>query len=282
MLSDPLSDQDAWQFLTIDSGRLLESGWQVLLPGWWEAARKKKPKLRAKVKPEEGSERGQSFFGLDSIIHFDWRIAIGDTDLSEEEFADLVARNERLVRFRGEWVPLDPALLEQIKRAMGGVDREQGLSFQDILHLHLLQNEQREYRHQKWKEGQQTEEEEQPQANENIRLEVELNEHLNRIIAQLGGGQGGLPPFPFRLDCMQNFALIKKKALHGLDSCANSALAPVLRTIWGLAKPFSLLRICCISRRISSGYPGCSCPSRLPHFGTGQLAEGNQPFCTFD
>ncbi|MET1167994.1 SNF2 helicase-associated domain-containing protein, partial [Bacillus velezensis] len=152
VLSDPLGDQEAWQFLTQDSGRLLAAGWQVLLPGWWEAARKKKPKLRAKVQPEEGSERGQSFFGLDSIIHFDWRIAIGDTDLSEDEFADLVARNERLVRFRGEWVPLDPDLLEQIRRAMGGVDREQGLSFQDILHLHLLHNEQREYRNQKWKE----------------------------------------------------------------------------------------------------------------------------------
>ena len=103
------------------------------------------------MKPEEGSERGQSFFGLDSIIHFDWRIAIGDTDLSEEEFADLVARNERLVQFRGEWVPLDPDLLEQIRRAMGGVDREQGLSFQDILHLHLLHNEQREYAKQNGK-----------------------------------------------------------------------------------------------------------------------------------
>ncbi|KAF6599007.1 SNF2 helicase-associated domain-containing protein, partial [Paenibacillus sp. EKM208P] len=69
-----------------------------------------------------------------------WRVAIGDADLSESEFAELVARNERLVRFRGQWIALDPALLAQIRRAMAGIDSAQGLSFQDILQLHLLGN----------------------------------------------------------------------------------------------------------------------------------------------
>lgn len=240
VLSDPLGDQDAWLFLTQDSGRLLEAGWQVLLPGWWEAARKKKPKLRAKVKPEEGSERGQSFFGLDSIIHFDWRIAIGDTDLSEEEFADLVARNERLVRFRGEWVPLDPALLEQIRRAMGGVDQEQGLSFQDILHLHLLHNEQREYRNQKRKEGQE-EDEEQPQSNENIRLEVELNEHLNRVIAQLGGGQGGAPSLPIPAGLHAELRSYQKEGFAWLGFLRRFGLGACLADDMGLGKTIQFI-----------------------------------------
>lgn len=54
VLDRPLSDEAAWQFLTTDSHRLLEGGWQVLLPAWWEAATRKKPKLRAKVRPGEG------------------------------------------------------------------------------------------------------------------------------------------------------------------------------------------------------------------------------------
>ncbi|KOY14277.1 DEAD/DEAH box helicase [Paenibacillus xylanivorans] len=241
VLSDPLGDQDAWQFLTQDSGRLLEAGWQVLLPGWWEAARKKKPKLRAKVKPEEGSERGQSFFGLDSIIHFDWRIAIGDTDLSEEEFADLVERNERLVRFRGEWVPLDPALLEQIRRAMGGVDQEQGLSFQDILHLHLLHSEQREYRNQKRKEGQKDQEEEQPQSSETIRLEVELNEHLNRVIAQLGGGQGGAPSLPVPAGLHAELRSYQKEGFAWLGFLRRFGLGACLADDMGLGKTIQFI-----------------------------------------
>ena len=106
VLSKPLSDEAAWQFLTVDSRRLLEAGWQVLLPAWWETASRKKPKLRAKVRAGEGSDdrqgsKGSSLFGLNSIIQFDWRIAIGDAQFTEAEFAELVARNERLSSISG-------------------------------------------------------------------------------------------------------------------------------------------------------------------------------------
>ncbi|KJD46764.1 DEAD/DEAH box helicase [Paenibacillus terrae] len=180
VLDRPLSDEAAWQFLTTDSHRLLEGGWQVLLPAWWEAATRKKPKLRAKVRPGEGGgerAKGSSLFGLDSIVQFDWRVAIGDADLSESEFAELVARNERLVRFRGQWIALDPALLAQIRRAMAGIDSTQGLSFQDILQLHLLGNAD---------EAESDATGEQPEDAARFRLEVELNGHLLKLISQLG------------------------------------------------------------------------------------------------
>jgi SNF2 family DNA or RNA helicase len=177
VLSTALTDKAAWQFLTVDSLRLLEAGWQVLLPAWWEAASRKKPRLRAKVRSEVGSSKGKSLFGLDSLVDFDWRIAIGDVDLTETEFAELVARNERLVRFRGQWISLDPALLAQIRKAMAGVDNMEGLSFQDVLQLHLLGN------------GDEAESGTPEQLEENaerIQLEVELNEHLIKLISQLG------------------------------------------------------------------------------------------------
>ncbi|MGF7049968.1 SNF2 family DNA or RNA helicase [Paenibacillus sp. DS2015] len=177
ILDRSLTDEAAWQFLTADSHRLLAAGWQVLLPAWWEGASRKKPKLRAKVRSSEGSS-GDSLFGLDSIVNFDWRIAIGETQLSETEFAELVARNERLVRFRGQWISLDPALLAQIRQAMAGIDNTQGLSFQDILHLHLLGNQD---------EPESNTSEELQVASERIQLEVELNEHLLNIMSQLRG-----------------------------------------------------------------------------------------------
>lgn len=186
VLSKPLSDEVAWQFLTVDSRRLLEAGWQVLLPAWWEAASRKKPKLRAKVRAGEASEgsqgsKGSSLFGLNSIVQFDWRIAIGETQLTEAEFAELVARNERLVQFRGQWIPLDPVLLAQIRQAMDGVDSSQGLSFQDILHLHLLDNSNVSYG---GRSPDQPEEEEE-ESSQRIQLGVELNEHLIKLISQL-------------------------------------------------------------------------------------------------
>src|SRR5690606_25915736 len=126
-------------FLTVDSQRLMEGGWQVLLPAWWEAVSRKRPRVRAKLKNSAGRSSGRSMFGLDAIVDFDWRIAIGDTELSESEFAMLMARNQRLVRFRGQWITLDPELLAQIRKAMSSRDKAKGLSFQDVLQLHLLE-----------------------------------------------------------------------------------------------------------------------------------------------
>ncbi|OWR31063.1 ATP-dependent helicase [Saccharibacillus sp. O23] len=170
----------AWQFLTKDSPRLLDAGWRVLLPAWWQAASKKKPKLKARIKEEEsgdGKKGGRSVFGLDSVLNFDWRIAIGDAEFSEEEYLELAAKNERLVQFRGEWVALDPALLTQISRMMNGLDKKNGLSFQDILQLHLMK-----------KEAENGEEDERARAEENARLELEvqLSGHLASLIDQLG------------------------------------------------------------------------------------------------
>ncbi|QDH21494.1 DEAD/DEAH box helicase [Saccharibacillus brassicae] len=181
ILSRTMSGPEAWQFLTKDSPRLLDAGWRVLLPAWWQAASKKKPKLKARVKEEEGGDEkkkgGKSVFGLDSVLNFDWRIAIGDAEFSEEEYLELAARNERLVQFRGEWVALDPVLLTQISRAMNGLDKSRGLSFQDILQLQLLK---------KAEEDGEAEERAKADANARLEIEVQLTGHLASLIDQLG------------------------------------------------------------------------------------------------
>ncbi|QCT01090.1 SNF2-like protein [Paenibacillus algicola] len=190
LFGEPLTGEEAWRFLSAESQRLLQTGWQVLLPAWWEAASRKRPRLRAKLRSGEGQERGQgsSLFGLDSLVNFDWRIAIGNADLSEAEFAQLVAQNQRLVKFRGQWIALDPALIAQIRQAMAGVDPSEGLSFQDILHLHLLESGQAD-------EDESSSEDSEDKSPERIRLEVELNEHLLHLISQLGG-QSEWPQMP--------------------------------------------------------------------------------------
>ncbi|SEO33990.1 DEAD/DEAH box helicase [Paenibacillus sp. OV219] len=190
LLNSPLGDTEAWQFLTEDSQRLLAAGWQVLLPGWWEAASKRKPRLRAKVRSGEEERKGGkggsgSLFGLDSLIDFDWRIAIGDSDLTEAEFAELIARGERLVRFRGEWVPLDPALIAQIRSAMARVNKKNGLSFQEVLQLHLLSGNGGQWPRKANGEEKASNEGEDERSEEQIQLEVELNDHLTKLIAQL-------------------------------------------------------------------------------------------------
>ena len=216
------TDEAAWRFLTSDSHGCWNAGWQVLLPAWWEAASRKKPRLRAKVRAKRqepavqaarcsGSTRSSTSTGVSPLA---------TPILREAEFAELVARNERLVRFRGQWIQLDPALLAQIRKAMASVGQRQGLSFQDVLQLHLL--------------GGRTDEPTDDDSPEQRRrmtsahqLEVELNEHLIKLIGQLGqqtewptlavpaGLQAELRAYQhdgFRLACL---------------SCAASDLAPV-------------------------------------------------------
>lgn len=225
----PLSDEAAWQFLTADSKRLLDAGWQVLLPAWWEAASKKKPRLRAKI--SDGGGKRQSLFGLDSLVDFDWRIAIGETDLTEEEFAALVQRNERLVRFRGQWISLDPALLAQIRKMMAGLDRSEGLSFQDVLQLHLLGGAEEQ-------EGDASGKAEEEAAR--VRLEVELNEQLAGLIGRLGH-QSELPPLEPPAGLQAELRAYQREGYAWLSFLRRFGLGACLADDMGLGKTVQLI-----------------------------------------
>jgi len=231
VLGAPLDDEAAWRFLSADSDRLLAAGWRVMLPGWWEAATRKKPRLKAKIAPESGG-KGSSLFGLDAIIDFDWRVAIGDIELSEEEFAALVARNQRLVRFRGQWIALDPALLAQIRRMMTGMDKSQGLSFQDVLQLHLLGEGSDEG-------GEETEASAEETAGR-VRLEVELNAHLDGLFKQLGRpSEWPLPDAPEGLQAtLRNY---QREGFGWLTTLRRFGLGAVLADDMGLGKTVQLI-----------------------------------------
>lgn len=171
---------EAWDFLTDKSIMLAEFGQTVLLPAWWEQLRRTKPRLKAKIRPGFGSS-GESLFGLNGIVQFDWRMAIGDAELAETEFRSLVENNRQLVRIRGRWVLLDPEVLQQVQQWIKQVRKKKGLSFRDVLEMHLLgardgedeagaDAESRDYA-------------------EMMRVEVELNEHLRSFIRQLKNAQ---------------------------------------------------------------------------------------------
>ncbi len=229
VLGAPLGDAAAWRFLTADSVRLLEAGWEVLLPAWWEAARKRKPRLRASVKE---SRNGKSLFGLDAILDFDWRVAIGDAELSEAEFAELVARNERLVRFRGRWIALDPELIAQIGKLMEGVDKSHGLTFQDVLQLHLLAES---------GEPEEGAAEENPEEEAHrVRLEVELNEHLLKLVGQIGQ-QAEWPKLDAPAGLAAELRAYQRDGFSWLAFLRRFGLGAVLADDMGLGKTVQLI-----------------------------------------
>jgi len=63
------------------------------------------PRLDANGTTEAQLSTGR--FGLQSLLEFDWRIAVGDLQLSPDEFRFLATRQSPLVRYKGRWIQLD-------------------------------------------------------------------------------------------------------------------------------------------------------------------------------
>ncbi|WP_153044589.1 SNF2 helicase-associated domain-containing protein, partial [Bacillus cereus] len=78
----------------------------------------------------------QSFFGMNTLVNFDWRISTNGIDLSESEFFELVEQNKRLFNINGQWMRLDPAFIEEVRKLMNRADKY-GLEMKDVLQQHL-------------------------------------------------------------------------------------------------------------------------------------------------
>jgi len=135
-LRTELTDGEAYQFLETAGPRLLAAGCPVLLPAWWEAVRSRKLRLRAKVKSTVGSGEKPTF-GLQQIVDFDWKLAVGNVNLSEAEFMRMAEEQRRLMRIGGEWVHLDPEDVERIRKWLKQKGSKHGLTMRDVLEMHL-------------------------------------------------------------------------------------------------------------------------------------------------
>ena len=72
-------------------------------------------KLRAAVTPapERLTEAG---FGLGALLEFRWQLTLDGALLDADEIAALAEAKRPLIRLRGRWVILDPALLDRLRR----------------------------------------------------------------------------------------------------------------------------------------------------------------------
>lgn len=165
-LKGTLTADEAWLFMSDGSLRLMEAGYSVMLPAWWERLRRTKPRLKAKLKSSVGSAP-QAMFGLQQLMQFDWKVALGDIELTEEEFRALLEENRRLVQIQGQWVQLDPNQLLQLQQVISQVEKKQGLTLRDVLELHLLGS---------------SEGEEELGFERSLQMDVELNEQLQHMV----------------------------------------------------------------------------------------------------
>ena len=130
--STALTDQEAFQFLR-EVSRLLEgAGFGVMIPPWWNT-----PDTRLRVRAvlhASGDVQGSGVLNMNSIVSYDWEMALGDETLSREEFERLAALKTPLVQVRGRWVLLQPDQIESVvafwekHRGRGMLDLRDALS----------------------------------------------------------------------------------------------------------------------------------------------------------
>ena len=166
-----LTNEDAWKFLNESSLQLIQAGIHVLLPAWWEQVRRTKPRLKAKMRSQSTSAL-PSFFGISQVMDFEWKLAIGNVELSEEDFDQLLERKQRLIRLHGEWIQLTPDLLKQLRETLKKNRGNQQLTFRDVMRLHLS----RPTEDEDWK----------PDFDDlSLPIEVELDQSLKQLFYQL-------------------------------------------------------------------------------------------------
>jgi SNF2 family DNA or RNA helicase len=117
-----LTTDEAYKFLRESAPLLEQSGFGVLEPPWWNkpAARLR---VKLKVKPKADAKTGSGLLGLNSLVDYDWTVAVGDTALTEREFEKLVKLKMPLIQVRGQWVELRP---DEIEAAIAFFQKKQG------------------------------------------------------------------------------------------------------------------------------------------------------------
>lgn len=89
------------------------AGFGVMLPSWW-TGQGTRTRLTARAKVRSPKMQGGSGLTLDTLVRFDWEIALGDQIMSRQDLMALAKLKTPLVRVRGQWVLLDPAEIKNV------------------------------------------------------------------------------------------------------------------------------------------------------------------------
>ncbi len=111
-----LTITEAFAFLKESAWVLEDAGYKVMVPAWWTPAGRQRAKirLRASSSKKAVSSAGKGYFNLQTIVQYEYELAIGGQAVSAEEWQQLVNVKTPLVKFRGQWMELDQNQMQQM------------------------------------------------------------------------------------------------------------------------------------------------------------------------
>jgi uncharacterized Zn finger protein/superfamily II DNA or RNA helicase len=73
-----------------------------------------KPKASVRIKSKAKDSKG--FMRLDSMLDYDWQVALGDTLINESEFAKLMKNSGELIKYKTNYIYVSPSDLEKLHK----------------------------------------------------------------------------------------------------------------------------------------------------------------------
>jgi SNF2 family DNA or RNA helicase/intein/homing endonuclease len=131
-----INPMQAYEFIKSGAWRFEDSGLGVVLPkslanreGWAN-------RLGLKISVQTPNKK-QVRLGLQSLLNFQWELAIGGQTLSKAQFDRLVALNSPLVEINGEWVELRSQDIKTAQSFFASRKDEMALSLEDALRISM-------------------------------------------------------------------------------------------------------------------------------------------------
>ncbi len=110
---------------------LEESGLLVRLPDWWR--KRARPRVAVTI-----GDKKKSRFGAGAMLDFKVGVALGDSNLTEEEWHRILASEDGLAYVKGQWVEVDREKLSEALEHWKEVEAhaaEEGISFNEGMRL---------------------------------------------------------------------------------------------------------------------------------------------------
>jgi len=136
-----LSVEEAYSFLREAAYFLKEKGFGIITPAWWKKPSRISVKLKDKNHVTNTNMAAKSTFNMDTILEYDWKLALNGNEISEKEFEKISNLKVPFIQLRGQWVQVD---IHQIK-TLSKMKMNKGLNGKipvgELLRLNLSEEE---------------------------------------------------------------------------------------------------------------------------------------------
>ncbi|MGI2906759.1 DEAD/DEAH box helicase [Tolypothrix sp. VBCCA 56010] len=129
-----LNPMQGYEFIKSVAWRFEDSGLGVILPSSLANRGDIANKLGLKITAQTENKK-QGRLGLQSLLNFEWQLAIGGQTISKAQFDRLVALNSPLVEINGEWVELRTQDIKTAQAFFASRKEQMTLSLEDALRL---------------------------------------------------------------------------------------------------------------------------------------------------